>query len=407
MSNGETLSAKGMENPQTIYGADLITYASHIRRKPETALELKKLAVEGVNRLAVDLCAEVGASPEQIVEVTVAGNTMMHHLLLGLPVRQLAMSPFISTMSAAIDVKARDLDIAIAPGGYVHMMSNIAGFVGGDHVATLLASELDGEAPVIIMDIGTNTEISLVQSGNITSVSCPSGPAFEGGNISSGMRAAAGAIELVRIKGEELKLQTIGDEAPVGICGSGVLDVVAQLYLAGVCDHRGRLLEDHPRVRAIESKRAFILADERESGSGLAITFTQEDLRALQLAKAAIRSATDLLLEQTGYAESDLAKVVIAGAFGNFIDVGSALAIGMLPELPFNRFVQVGNAAGDGARFALLSKVQRAEALDIAERAQYIELAGTDSFMKVFGSRINFTETRDIKPHEKDQGVED
>lgn len=160
----------------------------------------------------------------------------------------MALSPFISALSAAADFKARDLGLMIAPGAYVHMLANIAGFVGGDHVAALLASEIDVEKPVIIMDIGTNTEICLVQAGNITSVSCPSGPAFEGGNISAGMRAAEGAIELVRIKGDELTLKVIGDVAPVGLCGSGVLDVVAQLYLAGVCDNRGRLREEHSRV---------------------------------------------------------------------------------------------------------------------------------------------------------------
>ncbi|NQV55390.1 MAG: DUF4445 domain-containing protein [Rhodospirillales bacterium] len=397
LNTGETLATVGMENPQTIYGADLITYASHIRRKPETALELKKLAVEGINRLAGDLCGAIDAKPEQIVEITVAGNTMMHHLLLGLPVKQLALSPFISAYSAAMDVKARDLGIMIAPGGYVHMLPNIAGFVGGDHVATLLASEIDVEKPVIIMDIGTNTEISLVQAGNITSVSCPSGPAFEGGNISAGMRAATGAIELVRIKGDELSLKTIGDGKPVGICGSGVLDVVAQLYLAGVCDHRGRLAEDHSRVRLVDGKRAFILADEKESGSGLPIMFTQDDIRNLQLAKSAIRAATDILLDHTGYSEADLGKVVIAGAFGNFIDIGSALAIGMLPDLPFSTFVQVGNAAGDGARYTLRSKSQRQAARDIGARAHYFELASAPTFMKIFGKRMNFTETTAIK----------
>ncbi|MBT7031156.1 MAG: DUF4445 domain-containing protein [Rhodospirillaceae bacterium] len=397
MQSGEVLATEGLENPQTMFGGDLITYASHIRRNPEMADELRKLAVEGVNRLAGDLCDAIDAAPEQIVEVTVAGNTMMHHLLLGLPVKQLALSPFISALSAAADFKARDLGLMIAPGAYVHMLANIAGFVGGDHVATLLASEIDVEKPVIIMDIGTNTEISLVQAGNITSVSCPSGPAFEGGNISAGMRAAVGAIELVRIKGDELSLKVIGDAAPVGLCGSGVLDVVAQLYLAGVCDNRGRLREEHSRVRLINEKRAFVLADEEASGSGAAIVFTQDDIRNLQLAKAAIRAATDILLDECGYTEADLGKVVIAGAFGNYIDVASALAIGMLPDLPFNRFAQVGNAAGDGARFTLQSKAQRQLAVDIAARAQYFELASAPTFMKVFGKRMNFTETTNIK----------
>jgi len=396
MMTGETLAAEGMENPQTSYGADLITYASHIRRNPETAKILQELAVEAINDLAADMCDAVGAEPSDIVEITIAGNTMMHHLLLGLPVTQLAMSPFISAYSDAFDLKARDLEINVAPGGYVHLLPNIAGFVGGDHVASLLASEIKDNKPVIIMDIGTNTELSLVQGDNITSVSCPSGPAFEGGNISFGMRAAAGAIESVRIKGNTVQLQTIGDETPVGICGSGVMDIAAQLHLGGVCNERGRLQKDHPRVKEIGKNLVFVLADEEDTG-GQEITFSQDDLRAVQLAKAAIRAATDLLLKHTAYSERELRQIIIAGAFGSYIDVDSALAIGLLPDLPYNRFAQVGNAAGDGARFALLSEKQREAAKDIARRSNYIELASDKAFMKVFGSRINFEKQRAIK----------
>lgn len=395
MATGETLAAEGLENPQTVYGADLITYASQIRRKPEIAETLQQLAIDALNQLAEDLCLAADVEKSKIVEVTVAGNTMMHHLLLGLPVKQLAMSPFISALSDAFDIKARDLGVEIAQGGYIHLLPNIAGFIGGDHVASLLASPPENDKPVIVMDIGTNTEISLVQGENIWSASCPSGPALEGGHITCGMRAATGAIEMVRIKDGKVHLDVIGDTAPVGICGSGVLDIVAQIHLAGACDPRGRLNEDHPGVRTIDGHRHFVLADEEVTG-GAAVTFSQDDLRAVQLAKAAIRSATDLLLEETGYTEPDLARVIIAGAFGNFIDIGSALAIGMLPDLPFNRFAQIGNAAGDGARYALLSLKQRVEAKNIARRSTYIELASAPSYMKVFGGRINFAKPKSI-----------
>ncbi|MBT4939599.1 MAG: DUF4445 domain-containing protein, partial [Rhodospirillaceae bacterium] len=172
--------------------------------------------------------------------------------------------------------------------------------------------------------------------------------------------------------------------------------VVAQLHLAGVCNERGRLQKDHPRVKAIGKNLIFVLADEEQTG-GQEISFSQDDLRAVQLAKAAIRAATDLLLQHTGYAERDLAQVIIAGAFGSYIDIDSALAIGLLPDLPYNRFAQVGNAAGDGAKFALLSNEQRQAAKDIARRSNYIELASDTAFMKVFGSRINFAKQRPIK----------
>ncbi len=396
MTTGETLAAEGLANPQTVYGADLITYASQIRRNPEVAETLQQLAIDALNQLADDLCDACGMKKAHIVEVTVAGNTMMHHLLLGLPVRQLAMSPFVSALSDAFNLKARGLGVDIAPGAYIHLLPNIAGFIGGDHVASLLASPPEDDRPVIIMDIGTNTEISLVEGQEITSVSCPSGPAFEGGHITCGMRAAQGAIEMVRIKGDEVQLEVIDDGAPVGLCGSGVLDVTAQIHLAGVCDDRGRLDEDNPHVRVIDGKRHFVMAEEDVAGGPTAITFSQDDLRAVQLAKAAIRSATDLLLEATGHTEQDLGRVIIAGAFGNYIDIGSALAIGMLPDLPFNKFAQIGNAAGDGARYALLSLSQREEAKNIARRSNYMELASTASYMKVFGSRINFEKRKSI-----------
>jgi uncharacterized 2Fe-2S/4Fe-4S cluster protein (DUF4445 family) len=391
LKTGSTLAEKGMENPQTSLGADLITYASVIRRKPEAAEQLRHLSVTALNQLAADLCLECQEKPERIVEATIAGNTMMHHLLLGLPVHQLAMSPFVPALSRASDIKARDLGLEFAPGGNVHLLPNIAGFVGGDHIATLLAAILPSDKPAIIMDIGTNTEISLVDGEHVTSVSCPSGPAFEGGHLSHGMRAAEGAIELVRIKGDEVHFETIGDGVPVGICGSGVLDAVAQLQATGICNERGQIQDGQCRVQGDPDKREFVLATKEEAG-GNEITLTQDDIRAVQLAKGAIRAATDQLLEKTGFAEKDLGQVIIAGAFGNYIDVGSALAIGMLPDLPYRKFAQIGNAAGEGARQVLLSNKIRAEARDLARRADYFELAGAKSFMKTFGARINFPE---------------
>jgi uncharacterized 2Fe-2S/4Fe-4S cluster protein (DUF4445 family) len=401
LTTGTSLATKGIENPQTSFGADLITYASVIRRKPETAEQLRQLAVTALNQLGADLCREVDCDPALIIEATIAGNTMMHHLLLGLPVGQLAMSPFVSALSQAADVKARDLNLDFAPGGNIHFLPNIAGFVGGDHSATLLASETGTDQPVVIMDIGTNTEISLVDSDSITSVSCPSGPAFEGGHLSSGMRAAEGAIELVRIKGDEVLVDTIGEGSPVGICGSGVLDAVAQLHLAGICNARGQIQTGHDRVRSERDQNRFVLVGHEETG-GVEIALTQDDIRAVQLAKGAIRAAVDQLLERTGYAEKDICQVVVAGAFGNYIDISSALSIGMLPDLPYTCFAQVGNAAGEGARLVLLSRQKRAEARDLARRAEYFELAGSKTFMKAFGARINFPQRVKAKPFDND-----
>ncbi|HSM19029.1 MAG TPA: ASKHA domain-containing protein, partial [Hyphomicrobiales bacterium] len=389
LEDGETLAATGLENPQTIYGSDLISYASHIRRVPEGAAQLQQLAVDALNTLAGELCAACGLQADGIVEMTVAGNTMMHHLLLGLPVRNLSTTPFTPALASVTDVKTRELGIAVAPGAYAHLLPNIAGFVGGDHVAVLLASMDQTDGPVIAMDIGTNTEISLVAGNDITSVSCPSGPAFEGGHISCGMRAAVGAIETVRVSETGVEIKIIEDAPPVGICGSGVLDAVAQMVESGIVDRRGTMLKGHPCVREHDGVLELVLSAKGRAGAP-PVTFTQHDVRALQLAKGAIAAGMELLLQRAGLAANDLDRIVIAGAFGTYIDVRSAIAVGLLPDLPAERFAQVGNAAGEGARQALISRSRRARAKEIAESACYVELAGTKSFLPAFSKRIGF-----------------
>jgi uncharacterized 2Fe-2S/4Fe-4S cluster protein (DUF4445 family) len=309
----------------------------------------------------------------------------MHHLFLGLPVRQLALSSFVPAISRALELKARDLGLGIAAGACVHLLPNIAGFVGSDHVAMLLAAGLrQTEGPVVALDIGTNTEVSLVHDEEFTAVSCASGPAFEGGHIKHGMRAAAGAIERLRITGGGIQYQTIDQAPPVGICGSGILDALAQLHLAGVIDEGGRIKDGPPGVRTDKKRREFVLVDEKERDGQPAITITRQDVRELQLAKAAIRTGIEILLEASGHAEHDIKQVIIAGAFGSYIDVASAVTVGMLPPLSLSRFRQVGNAAGMGAKLALVSLRQRAEAQAIASKVKYIELASVPSFQSTF-----------------------
>jgi uncharacterized 2Fe-2S/4Fe-4S cluster protein (DUF4445 family) len=385
LSDGRTLAAKGVMNPQISYGEDIISRINRVIKSPDDGGQLQKLAVEAINELGVDLCAEVSADTQQIVEAVVVGNTTMHHLFLNLPVKQLALSPFVPAVSRALEVKARDLGLGIAPGAYVHLLPNIAGFVGADHVAMLLATEArEAEEPIVALDIGTNTEISLICKGRITATSCASGPAFEGGHIKYGMRAATGAIERLRITNDVIQYQTIDEAPPIGICGSGILDALAQLYLAKVIDENGRIMNNHPRVRNYKGQREFVLVSKEERGGQPAITITGHDVRELQLAKAAIRSGIQALLDASGCAEDDIKEVIIAGAFGTYIDVASAVAVGMLPPLPLNRFRQAGNAAGMGAKLALISLSKRAEAQAIASKAKYIELASVPSFQRIF-----------------------
>ena len=389
LSHGHVLAAKAIMNPQTSYGEDVVTRISTAIKSPTEGVRLQELAVAAINQLAIDLCGEVNAETGEIVEAVVVGNTAMHHLLLRLPVAQLAYSPFLPAVSQAQDIKARDLGLAIAPGAYVHLLPNIAGFVGADHVAMLLATEAwQSEGVVVALDIGTNTEVSLVNNGKITTVSCASGPAFEGGHIRDGMRASSGAIERLRIVNNSIQYETIDDVPPIGICGSGVLDAMAQLYLAGVIDKSGRMKDSHHRVRAYKKQREFVLVSEEERNGKPAIAITQHDIRELQLAKAAIRTGIQVLLETNGCSEEEISQVVIAGAFGSYIDVSSAMTIGMLPPLPLDHFQQVGNAAGAGAKLALLSCSKRSEAQEIASRVHYIELATTPNFMCTFTKAI-------------------
>jgi uncharacterized 2Fe-2S/4Fe-4S cluster protein (DUF4445 family) len=342
------------------------------------------MVVDSLNSLVTEACADTDAEPHEILEAVAVGNTAMHHLLLNLPVDQLAVSPFAPAVKHAMDIQASDIGLRTAPGAYLHTLPNIAGFVGADHVAMLLATEVtDSTHTALALDIGTNTEVSLIRNGEASCVSCASGPAFEGAHIKFGMRAAPGAIERVEIDGKTVHYQTIGGVPPVGICGSGILDALSQLYQNGVVSGRGRMGE-HPRVREVDGKREFVLVSEEEREGHPAITITQDDVRELQLAKGAIRTGIDVLLQSAGCPEQDLDKIIIAGAFGSYIDVGSASATGMLPPLTADRFLQVGNAAGTGARLALISRDKRGEASEIAEKIRYVELSTYPEFMKIF-----------------------
>ncbi len=385
LSSGQTLASQGVINPQMNYGEDIISRINYVVKSPHDGVQLQKLVVEQLNELASALCSQAGVNVETIVEAVIVGNTAMHHLLLGLPVRQLALTPFTPAVSMALDVKARDLGIHIAPGAYVHFPPVVAGFIGSDHVAMLLATNsVPVDGPVITLDIGTNTEISLVTGEEITTTSCASGPAFEGGHIKHGMRASRGAIEKLRIVGDVVHYQTIGEAPPVGICGSGALDAVAQLYLAGIIDNTGRFVNNHHRVRVSKKQTEFLLVDHEERDKRSEIVITQKDIRELQLAKAAIRTGIQLLLEVNGLKEEQIKQIIVAGAFGSYIDLSSAVITGLVPPLPLNCFRQVGNAAGVGAKMALISLTRREEAREIVSRIHYLELAGNPNFKRTF-----------------------
>jgi uncharacterized 2Fe-2S/4Fe-4S cluster protein (DUF4445 family) len=383
LASGKRLATLGIENPQTGYGADLVSRINHAIRSEAGAAELSRGAITAIGELARDLCEAVDAETEDIVDVAVCGNTAMHHLLLGLPVRQLGRAPFVPAVLREMDIKARDLGLPVAAGASVYFLPNVGGYVGGDHVAALLATEAHWQhGTTVVMDIGTNTEISLIHDGAITTLSTPSGPAIEGAHISSGMRAAEGAIERVRVANGGFQIDVIGEAEAVGVCGSGALDAVAALRQLGVIDNRGMMLPGQPLVTGAGKHRQVLLAPE--------VTITQGDVRAIQLAKAATRTGIDLLLEKAGIQATEVEQFVIAGAFGSYINIESAVRIGLLPDVPLDRFTQVGNAAGVGVRMVLTSTEQRARAREIAARCDYVELGFMDTFRKTFIGRIGF-----------------
>ena len=384
METGEHLASLGVENPQVAWGADLISRLNHATDSRETAAELRNAAVEAINALAHDLSLSVGHASTDIMDLTLCGNTAMHHLLLGLPVRQLGRAPFVAAVRAGMDLKARELGLNVAPGAWMHVTPNIGGFVGGDHVSVLLATESRWQAQgtAVVMDIGTNTEVTLIHGGRFYSASAPSGPALEGDNISCGMRAAEGAIEKVFIVAGRLAVETIGHRPAVGLCGSGVLDTLATMHRAGLINDQGRLAASHPDIVTHRGKRALQLAPE--------VLFTQDDVRAVQLAKAAIRTAVDLLLDEAGVGEAEIESFIIAGSFGAYIDLASGIDIGLFPNLPRERFSQVGNAAGTGVRRMLASSAARRRAKELAAVCEYIELSSRGEFQKVFLRHIGF-----------------
>ena len=385
LSNGEILAAQGMMNPQIAYGEDVMARLTYAVQHAEGGRQLQEVIVRGLDDLARMLCQRAGQDADDVIEAVIVGNTAMHHLLLGLPTAQLGTAPYVAALSEPCDLVGRDIGLAFAPDVFVHILPNIAGFVGADHGAMLLGSGIFKAADVVLgLDIGTNTEVALKVGERLYTCSTASGPAFEGAHISSGMRAAPGAIERVWIADGAVRYQVIDGLPPVGLCGSGILDAIGQLRKIGVLDDRGAMSLAHPRVRQGERGPEFVIVPRSESGNGSDIVLSRADVSEIQLAKGAMRAGAEVLMAQAGISVDDLDRIVIAGAFGSYIDVDNALRVGMFPPLPADRFDQVGNAAGVGARLVLISREQRALAAEIALQAEYVELTNDSRFAMAF-----------------------
>jgi uncharacterized 2Fe-2S/4Fe-4S cluster protein (DUF4445 family) len=391
LSSGKTLAKTGEMNPQISYGEDVVSRIAYTNAHEDGREVLQDKVVSTINTMLDELCDEVQISRGQIVDAVVVGNTAMHHLFTGLPVRQLGEAPFVPEISDSLDIPSQSIGLALSAGAYVHLPPIIAGYVGPDQVAMLLATKaVEREKTVIALDIGTNTEISLITGNRVLCCSCASGPAFEGAHIHDGMRAAPGAIERLQIQGQEVRVYTVAGQPPVGICGSGILDAISQMLNEGLIDIRGMLKEDHPLIQRVDGELVFLLVPASDSGNDRDVIITRKDVNEIQLAKGAIRAGIEVLLKEAKLSHGEIEEIIVAGAFGTYLDIRSAIGIGMFPHLPHDRFRQVGNAAGMGAKQMLISSERRQAAEEIARKVEYLELTTHPDFTDEFMKAMNF-----------------
>ena len=401
LNSGKILGTESMPNPQIPFGEDIIARITYCNRNKEGLQTLQKVIAAGVDALIAKLCATVHLEPDDVLEVMVVGNTAMHHLFFGIPAQHLAEAPYAPVVRTPLVVNPGHVGLSTYPFGKVSSLPNIAGFVGADAVADLIASGLyEDEEVGMMIDIGTNTEIIAGSKDRLISCSCASGPAFEGAHIRFGMRASSGAIERIWIDPETkgVVVRTVDETTARGICGSGIVDALSEMLAAGIIDASGKIKVSKELPGTRKNRQGlpeFVLVHGDDSSTGEPITITQIDIQEIQLAKAAIFTGVATLMRKLKVKPSDISKVYAAGAFGTYVDASSAIRIGMYPDVPIERIHFIGNAAGSGARMCLRSMRMR----DLAERqsrkVEYIELAAEKDFQREFAQAM-FLPHRDL-----------
>lgn len=405
LSTGQEMALASRLNPQTGIGDDVLTRILHSQKGPAELAELQQMVIAAVNAMIAEMADEAGIARDQIYEATFSGNTTMQQLLLAIDPRWLGEVPFVPATGRGMLVHARDLGLHIHQRGRAYVAPVIGGFVGGDTVSGILATGLlDAEGPCLLVDIGTNGEIVLMADGKLSAAAAAAGPAFEGARIEHGMRGARGAIE--RVTGNEvLSFDVIGNVPPVGVCGSGLIDLAAEMLRHRIISPEGRmsapgqLPDDIPadfrrRVIGYENQTAFLVAGEAETGTGKPVVVSQRDVRQLQLASGAIRAGIVILLRRAGLKPRDLKQVLIAGGFGNFIRRRNAQRIGLLPnEIDPKRIRYEGNTSLAGARLVAVSASARAAAEAIARQTEHVDLASDHGFQWAFADAMIFPET--------------
>ncbi len=401
LTNGRELALASCVNPQVAYGDDVISRIQKIRQSPDNLTRQREAVRDAVNQLIRTTTSQAGVSPDRIYDAVIVGNSTMQQIFCGYDPSALGELPFVAAFERGHLVPASALGLDVHPHAAVFVYPQIGGFVGGDTVAGMVAARIDQwQGPVLLIDIGTNGEIVLTDGSRLLATSTAAGPAFEGARITQGMRATVGAIEKVLLR-EDVLINVIGNVAPVGLCGTALIDAAADLLRVGIVDETGRILgsEKSPctlpenlrrRIRTDGRELCFVLADADETGTGRPICLWQRDLRELQLAAGAIRAGINVLLKRLGMNAESLTAILLAGAFGHFIRRSNARRIGMIPAVPTQRIRCIGNAASLGAKMALLSVDERAYAERLRQKAEHVDLSQDPEFQAAFAAAMLF-----------------
>ncbi len=400
LRSGEQLSQASLLNPQTTYGGDVIM---RVKYCVENGLEGPTGDIrKALNQLAAKCAASAKQKMKDIYLITVVGNTCMHHLFLGISPASLAYAPYTPAAAEPMQLTAPAFGFSVNPSAKLYMLPNIAGFVGADTVGASLAASMDEKKQItLLIDIGTNGEMVLGTEKRLIACSTAAGPAFEGALITCGMRGAEGAIDHVSLKDGKYSYSVIGGGKPIGICGSGLIDLISELVRTGLVEAAGRLLPADEienaegklladRITEYEGQRAFLLADAEASGAGEALYFTQKDVREVQLAKGAMAAGIQMMCSRLGITTGDIQSVMIAGAFGSYMSPASACGIGLIPPELEDKVMAIGNAAGQGARLCVLSIDEYKRAATLAKKIEYLELAADPMFQDVFVDELEF-----------------
>ncbi|MBE7434532.1 MAG: DUF4445 domain-containing protein [Anaerolineales bacterium] len=413
LRTGEVLASESEMNPQIVYGEDVMSRIQYAIDQPDGLEKLYKAIIATLNKLLSQAAHTANIRLDDIHEMVLVGNSTMHHVVLNLHPKDLGLAPFVPTIHKSMDIKARELGLHINPSGNIHVLPTIASFVGADTSAVILAEEPHKQDENwLLIDVGTNAELVLGNRKRLVCTSTPTGPALEGAHVEYGMRAAPGAMERVHIDETTLepKYKVIGVEGwntdhaefvgqVKGICGSAIIDSVAELFRAGIVDSRGKFKKDldSKRVREGESGWEYVIAWKEETSIGRDIPITQQDVRQIQLAKAALFTAARTLLKRSNLESPD--KIILAGGFGSFIDKEKAMLIGLIPDCELDKVYAVGNAAGDGARIALLNVEKRNEIDSVTRKVERFELPTDPEFQNQFMLATSFPHMSEPFPH--------